>query len=206
MAEPPKLQKKTFQKPAAAIASYNSVELLTNQGYLTLYLMDDGTSGGSNWILSTETPASYDIYTERSGAGTTTRTFDSGELTKPLLVSGTAYFNCAVFWGAATSGYVTAQLYTWNGASATAITAKATSATVGGGATDNKNILLEMPITSAGKIAAGLQIRLVMECVYVGGGAAFRWSHDPAGRTTGFSGATSVDTASTINVPVKVFI
>ena len=89
MALDPKLNK--FTTASQAIASYNFTDIESGLGYVDYYSMTTDLTSGVEYILSDRIEYSTLISTKRTGAGTSTLTFDSSVFNKPKTAKGSSH-------------------------------------------------------------------------------------------------------------------
>jgi len=175
------------------ISSYDFKDIASGIGYEVFYLMvaNHGTDG-VKYIL-TPNSAFYSYTPETVTTSGTAYTFDSSTFNLPRVVKGTAVVNIGLdVTASGGDDTVAAQLWKWDGTTATAITAQVTAPVI------NTSIMISfaIPCTET-MIKQGEALRLIITMAVNDGDIT--WGHDPAGRTsdTAFS-------SSRINVPFKV--
>ena len=161
MALKPKLTK--FSTASEALASFDFQDLASGLNFQNFFAaLTDLTAGAEFILVDDSSILSGKISTNRTGAGTTTLTFDSSPFNLARSVRGTAVFSCGVGGANTASMVVTARLQKWDGSSATNISSVITSAnfTTATPILD-KMILLQLPLTET-IIAEGEQLRLLV--------------------------------------------
>ena len=162
----------------AAVASYDFFDIAEGTGIKVFYGMDNETSAGATQDSLGNAIIAVDGETTTTGS---TYNFDLAPFNLPKIITGTAYFQCALKGG--TNGgddiYVTAQLQKWDGTTATNITSAVQSATIIGQAIGWVTFPLTCTKTHFKK---GEILRLVVVSTM---GAGTGWfSHSPTNRDT----------------------
>ena len=183
-----------FTTAASYILTFDFDNFDTKVQYKKFYLFRANSSGGTvDQLVPTTDFYSYVVETSQA-PGTGTTTFDSAEFIHPKTVKGTAVCNIGTIASVAGGDdTVKAQLWKWDGSTATAITSQFTKVVTDAAAT----VSFSMPCTTT-HIAEGEQLRLIVVVTVAGGGEWIKWGHDPAGRT-GTTGLSS----SRIIIPFK---
>ena len=194
-----------FTTPSPVIASYDFDSLASGLNYRYFYFLVTGDASAQYSLQDNANTYSTTKETIRFGIGTTTLTFDSPAFHIPRTIKGTAYLSFGVYHslGALANTYQ-AQLWKWDGASATAITSQLTK-TVGIGVFETV-YSFEMPCTET-LIAEGEQLRIIIIMTIPAGGAGTRmvFGHDPKNLDGEWISPSAVDTitSSRINIPFK---
>ena len=196
----PKLNRFTTQAPIAAVIDFKDIESGLN--LFSFYAASSDPSTGAEFLLSDNIVYSSVIEIIRTGAGTTTTTWDSSLFNIPKTVKGTAIFSCSIATNNVDGGAsVAAQLQKWDGSTATDITSEITSVEYVINAGTDRMILLELPCTET-HIAEGEQLRLITK-FKGGGGGGTAMGTDPKGRAGSIVNGTNVTTTMEVQVPFK---
>ena len=199
--------KTTFPTPTeTAIASFSFTDIESGLGFVDFYTAVTNLLAGAEEIITDDaTTYSGKISTNRTGAGTTSFTFDSSVFNLPRTVKGIAIFTCGV-GGANTAALtaVTAKLQKWDGTSATDLSSVITSATfTATSAIPDKMLLLQLPLTQT-RIKKGESLRLLVTFV-MANGISMDIGHDPRGRAGGNIGTDAV-TEMKVSIPFDLDI
>ena len=196
----------TFPTPTeTAIASYDFTDIESGLGFVDFFAAKTDLAAGAEEILTDDaTVYSGDISTNRTTAGTTSFTFDSSVFNLPKTVKGTAIFSCGI-GGVNTANItaVTAKLQKYDGTSATDLSSVITSSGFTASGTDDKMMLLQLPLTET-RIKKGEQLRLLVTFV-LNNNISADIGHDPRGRSDGSIGTNAV-TTMVIKIPFKIDI
>lgn len=190
--------KKTYNSIANAIASYSFTDVSSGTGIVKYYPLVGLDDSGATYHLVEDVADSYTVQTA-SINGTVTLTFDSPRFNLSREVKGIGYLSAHVYEGA--NAHITAQLWRWDGTTATAISTKTTSGIGINGQT--KAYYLELPVTASVTIASGEQVRLIVEYVATGVGNN-KIGHSPTNQTS--PTADLSNTQMVIGVPFRVDI
>lgn len=193
-------QQFTTQPPALATFSFE--DIASGIGFIRFYAMNTSLTAGTEYILGTNVQYSNDEYRLLTTVGTAVLTFRSPPFNNSRFIKGTAVFSCAIHVNASASSNVSVKLQEWDGSSATDLTETIESIVVTSGGLFQKNILLQLPITTEKNIEVGKQLQIVVTFESTTNNNT-KLAHDPAGRQTDFTGSQEVNTAMTIDVPFR---
>ena len=192
---------KTYPPVAEPVATFDSEDLASGTGVVNYFPLVGKNAAGFTFSLSESELDSWLPQTTRSATGTTTLTFDSGVFNLPRFVKGTAIFSAYIEAAAAANAVnCTAQLWHWDGTTATAMTAKATS----GNCEANDvtyPVYLELPVTTEKMIKKGEQVRLIVELTKTGVNDSWI-GHSPTGQAVTAGGLSS--TKMVMGVPFRI--
>jgi len=197
----PDLTEFTTASPVIATFSYENIE--SGVGYNTYYCLvtEDASVKYSlqpnTLVYSTDDKRE----TTQTGVGTTTLTFDTSVFNITRTVRGTAYMSLGGQHTVA-AGDFKAQLFKWDGSSATAISSEIVISFTAGVVTSIFSF--EMPCTET-ILQEGDQLRLVLKMV-VGSGTGMSIGHDPKNLdgTVITPSTTDTITSTRINIPFKI--
>ena len=184
--------------PEAAIATFPAADLASGTGTQLYYGLVGKESGGLTYnLVEFSSEGSWLIETGR-GAGTDTLTFDSAVFNLPRYVKGTAFFAGAIRQDAGGTS-CSAQLYHWDGSTATALSAEITSGALAGSPNEHA-VYLKLPITTEKMIKKGDQVRIVVKLIVPANNGTLY--HSPTGQASPTSSST--DTQMVVGVPFRI--
>lgn len=202
----PKIIPQQFQAQSNLISSYSFNEILTKEGYLTLYLLTTGDNTGTQYTL-TETE-SYSNSVQTTATNTTTSlTFDSPALKTPRFLEGYVFFQLGYYANldssVETGDQISATLYKYSG-SADAITSTITL-NLGGYPAEQGVISFKATATNT-HFKRGDKIRVVISLKATGGGESVALGHDPQNRDGSTITPSSADsiTSSRVLIPFRI--
>ena len=197
-----------FTTTSPAIASYDFTDIESGLGYVDYFSMTTDLTSGVEYILSDRVEYSTLIATKRTGAGTSTLTFDSSVFNRPKTAKGTAIFSCGIA-GTAGNANVTARLAKVVNSTVTYLSSVITGAVLNTYGGHGKMVLLQLPLTET-LISEGEFLRLIVTFVTtVDAGVNIEIGHDPTGRDgqiIGVGDNTDVVSVMKTSIPFKLEI
>ena len=193
-----------------AIASYDFLDIATGLGFVR-YLGLVGQEGlTKTYTLSPESLHSRITYTDRSGAGTTTISFDTSVFNLPRTAKGTAIFSCARFFTTTEPKRLTVTVQKVDAQSNVTSISSGISSDHDDGALNvtvgAKMIMLKIPLTQT-QIKKGEKIRIKCDLVVDSGTGTFEIGHDPKnqnGSSLNLTTYPGVTTVMTFLMPFKI--
>ena len=191
--------------PDPAIASFPAADLASGTGLQIYYAVSGQTSAGQTYGLTEDTEfGSWNVttlYGQPSSDPSFTLTFDSIPFNLPRYVKGIAKFKARIYQVGCDGVDVSAVLQHWDGSNVTPLTAIIKSGDLSGNG-NQKNVYLELPITTQKMIKKGDQIRLVLVGSKNGASGSAAIGHDPSNGSDP-SGWLS-NTQMVIGIPFRV--